>query len=506
MQETMSQKTSGILASALIGLIIISFMFTGYESMRGTPDTLAKVGSRKVMIREYQQEYERQVQFYSNYMFGGNPLTEEQIKTFGLRETTMKSLINRKLMIELADQIGTTSSPEEIGQKVKELEYFKTNGQFDIARYKAILANARITPSDFEQDLSDQIKVQNVQALVSTIPLSKSYNEDLIKFKSDVAKVNALQINRRDLTKFIEVSNPEISKFLGDPTSLERVKNLFGSRKKNLDVQEAVKASHILLTTQGGKVAPEELEKQAKALRAQLTTQNFAKMADQKTEDPSGKGKGGALDWFEQGQMVPDFEKVAFGQKPGTISEPVKTTYGYHIIYTEAYRAKKEAQFDEHKTTMAKEIIQGEKTKELDELVSRLTNEAKNMLSTASSKEVGEWAKKYNIIYAADSFINRLEGNAGPIQLKSADVQSVFSTNAEGKDGSNIMVGTDPLVVVVAKRQPLTDKDRENVKAKGNSAQDGEMATQMGRRLNQDLLKALEGKVKVKVYRDVLNS
>ncbi|MEK6624283.1 MAG: SurA N-terminal domain-containing protein, partial [Bdellovibrionota bacterium] len=261
MKESFQHKTSGILVSGLIGLIIISFMFTGYDSMKGTPDTIAKVGKHAIKIREYQQEYERQIQFYSNYMSGGNPLTEEQIRNFGIRDNTLKSLVSRRLFINFAERMGITPAPEQIKAKVKELEYFKTNGQFDLQRYKAILTNARITPADFEEDISDQIKSQNAQELISTYPISDSYLADIMKYKSEIAKLEVIQLNRRNLTKFVNVTKNEIDQFVAQPTNLERVKNLFGARKKSLDIQEAVKGRHILLTTQGGKKKIEDLEK-----------------------------------------------------------------------------------------------------------------------------------------------------------------------------------------------------------------------------------------------------
>ena len=58
----------------------------------------------------------------------------------------------------------------------------------------------------------------------------------------------------------------------------------------------------------------------------------FTAVADEKTEDPSGKGKGGDLGFFGKGQMVPEFEQAAFTLKDGEISQPIQTQFGWHII------------------------------------------------------------------------------------------------------------------------------------------------------------------------------
>ena len=83
-----------------------------------------------------------------------------------------------------------------------------------------------------------------------------------------------------------------------------------------------VRASHILVPT----------EDKAKWLYKELQKgRDFAKLAKEYSECPS-KEKGGDLGFFERGQMVKEFEDVAFKMKEGDFSEPVKTQFGYHII------------------------------------------------------------------------------------------------------------------------------------------------------------------------------
>ena len=68
--------------------------------------------------------------------------------------------------------------------------------------------------------------------------------------------------------------------------------------------------------------------------------EDFAKLADQFTEDPSGKGKGGDLGWFGRGMMVKPFEDAVFALKPGEVSGVFETVFGFHIVKLEERRTQ----------------------------------------------------------------------------------------------------------------------------------------------------------------------
>ncbi|MCB9362516.1 peptidylprolyl isomerase [Candidatus Woesearchaeota archaeon] len=94
--------------------------------------------------------------------------------------------------------------------------------------------------------------------------------------------------------------------------------------------QDVVEASHILLTLDNR--TEEEAIALANEIIAQVNETNFADLARQYSEGPSAPA-GGALGWFSRGMMVAPFEEAAFALEPGEVSAPVKTEFGYHIIY-----------------------------------------------------------------------------------------------------------------------------------------------------------------------------
>ena len=102
-----------------------------------------------------------------------------------------------------------------------------------------------------------------------------------------------------------------------------------------------VEARHILKMTRGLS-ADEAAAKKAQIDSIYTLLKNgadFADMASRESEDPGSARRGGMLDWFGPGQMVPEFEKAAFETADGEISEPFSTAYGYHIVQTTGHRA-----------------------------------------------------------------------------------------------------------------------------------------------------------------------
>lgn len=117
------------------------------------------------------------------------------------------------------------------------------------------------------------------------------------------------------------------------------LKATYEARKAQL---EQVKARHILVRFQGSRVALRKDQKEltdaealakAQALRERIVKgEDFAAVAKAESDDTATGAKGGDLGTMSRGRMIPEFEKAVFDLKPGEISEPVKTPFGYHIV------------------------------------------------------------------------------------------------------------------------------------------------------------------------------
>ena len=125
-------------------------------------------------------------------------------------------------------------------------------------------------------------------------------------------------------------------------------RKIYDEQVKLLKPEEEVSAQHILVDT----------EAEAKALKEKIDKgADFAQLAKENSKDPGSKDDGGNLGYFGHGQMVPQFEEVAFKLQKGQVSDPVKTQFGWHIIKLDDRRAKQPPAFDVVKDRIMQSLL-----------------------------------------------------------------------------------------------------------------------------------------------------
>lgn len=116
---------------------------------------------------------------------------------------------------------------------------------------------------------------------------------------------------------------------MSEPVSEADVQSAYDEAAKDFQPQKEFNASHILVAT----------EDEAKAIEAQLKDGgDFAAIAKEKSTDPGSGAQGGSLGWFGAGQMVPEFQAAVEALKPGEISAPVQSQFGWHIVRLDEVR------------------------------------------------------------------------------------------------------------------------------------------------------------------------
>ncbi len=153
------------------------------------------------------------------------------------------------------------------------------------------------------------------------------------------------------------------------------MQKVYNEAIKQVGEAQEVHARHILFRAPAGdEKAGKDAEDKVKAVIARLKKgEDFAKVASELTEDPSGKANGGDLGYFSKEQMVPEFSDTAFKLEKGQLSEPVKTQFGWHVLKVEDKRAKAPPKFEEVKPQIEQYVVR----KAQAELVTKLRADAK---------------------------------------------------------------------------------------------------------------------------------
>lgn len=125
-------------------------------------------------------------------------------------------------------------------------------------------------------------------------------------------------------------------------------RKMYDDQVKLLKPEEEVNARHILV----------ESEDKAKKLKTAIDGGgDFATLAKENSKDPGSKDNGGDLGYFGRGQMVPQFEQVVFTLKPGEVSDPVKTQFGWHLVKVEDRRKKQPPSFEVVKDRIVQSML-----------------------------------------------------------------------------------------------------------------------------------------------------
>ncbi|HEY3884785.1 MAG TPA: peptidylprolyl isomerase, partial [Vicinamibacterales bacterium] len=165
---------------------------------------------------------------------------------------------------------------------------------------------------------------------------------------------------------------------MGAPTDPE-IKDFYDKNPDKFKQDEQVRASHILIrvdpnadaaTKKKAHAAIESLLKQARA------GADFAKLAREHSQDGSAQ-QGGDLNYFSRGQMVPQFDQVAFSLKPGQISDVVTTQFGYHIIKVTDHKPARTVPLEEAKPQITQFLTEQKKQQHADTFIEGLKKKSK---------------------------------------------------------------------------------------------------------------------------------
>ena len=399
----------------VIAVFILGFVFWSGSSTdpsnRGS-QIVARVGNERITAVDFDRQYRAQVERYRQ-MYQGN-FSPELERALDLPRNVLEGMIERMLRLEAAKKLDLHVSDDELAQKIVTLPFFQDNGQF-IGRdkYEKMLRSNGIMPDRFEEELREDMLLEKYAGLVKASVVVP--DADIVReyaARNDKATIEYILIPTARLDSNAQPTDADLQGYLDKhkeryrapvqrkikyllidrarvrskvtPTEAE-LKAAYEQRKDSFAAPEQVNASHILIKPGEGDNGDAVARARAEnlAARAKQPGADFAKLANENTDDPSGKTTGGKLPPFSHGQMVPEFEEAAFSMAPGEIRGPVKTQFGYHIIKVESKTPARQRTFDEVRAQLAAELSERQGSAEVDRLSRELAEKLKGMRSAS---------------------------------------------------------------------------------------------------------------------------
>lgn len=382
MYKTRKKRWINYFGFALFAFICLMFVFTGYSpdvSFLGNPSVVAQVDGESIGLNDFNRVFERQQEQQKN-----KKLTSEERAR--LQKETIDLLVQRAMVLNLAKRQSITVAPAEIADFLMQVPQFQEDGKFSLIRYKELLRGQGMSESFFEQNIADDLIVQKM----NTFYQQATHEDDWLEAHDEAIGKTTLNLSyaRWPSAKFVqnaEVSDAEVAEY-AKKHEAELKKEYEKLKATVYNEAEQVKAQHILIKTSPQMPEDKALAK-IKQVAAEIQGENFADLAKKYSEDPGSKANGGDLGFFTRGRMVKEFEETAFTLAPGKVSEPVKTSYGYHIIKVNDKKPARQVPFDEAKLKMAMQ-------KAKDEKLANGVNTFRDQVAKASDAEVMELVTK----------------------------------------------------------------------------------------------------------------
>ena len=440
MLQKLRDKTSGWIATVILGLLIIPFAFFGMDSYlsQNVDGTVARVlqppswwrsaprtwplsylwETHKIDSAEFRQRLETARARARSEQ--GDAFDAKAFESLENKRAILDAMIDEQLMRLAAERDGIAISDAEVRDAIQRIPDFQVDGAFNPERYQLVLAsqNPPQTPRGFQQVVRENLQEGLIPSRLARSGLVTDAELDRLMrllgerrdvsfvavpaAPADAAPVTPAQIdawykaNQRLYRvpetvrlEYVEVDGSTLPAPVADEAALRK---RYEEQNAKFSTAEQREVAHILLqvpadANDAGKKAVEE---KAKALAAQARAPgaDFAALAKANSEDAGSKDSGGDLGWITRGGMPGEFDDAAFAMQAGEVRGPVKTDFGWHILKLKQVRAGTQRPFEEVRADLTRELQEGERERAFNELTGKLVDAAyknPNSLQTAAT-------------------------------------------------------------------------------------------------------------------------
>ena len=521
MLEKIRESAQGWISWVILTLITLAFSLWGIQSYihhGSSAITMAKVDGHTILQTTWEGAVKRA---YRQLMVTQKRTTLTEAEEAQLKSAVLQQMIEEYIRVSAANQAGFSVSDEQVLQLQMSIPGFQENGQFSPRLFKRILSQMALSEAQFYTDMRhDIISNQVQQAFIESafaLPQEVDTAVKLVQQKRNIAYVvfPLTQFKEKMIAKpeqlkqfyqkhqqrwmipeqvklqYLRLSSENFLK--NHKVDAQQIKDYYENNKQQFSIPAQWQVAHILIKVAVD--ADETTVAQAKA-RADKVYQslqqgaNFSNVAKKYSDDPLTRNQGGILGWVQQGMLDSILQQTVVNLKPGQISKPVRSKYGYGVIKLIAVKAAKVKPLNEvHKT-----IEQAVTTHSMNQWFAE-KNEELSDLVYANPDNLTVAAEQLGLTLKETPFITRAGGQQAISKnqdvLKAAFSQEVLN---QGYNSNPIELGTQSMVVVRVKQHKAAHVARyEDVKSQVKEQYLREMANKKAFELAQQQVEKLAG-------------
>ena len=426
MLQTLRDKTSGWIATVILGLLIIPFAFFGMESyLSQKVDTYAaRIAqpptwwpsapqawpvsylwkTHDIDAQDYRQRLETMRMRLRDEQ--GDAFDSKAFESAENKREILEDMIDEQLMRLAAESDGIVVSDAEIRREIQQIPDFQVDGRFDADRYQMLLAsqNPPQTPRTFEQTVRDNLQYGLIPSRLARSGFVTDMELDrlmrLLGERRDIsfvvmppAAVDTSPVTPAQIQawyeshareyrspetvrlEYVEVDATALPMPVADEAALRK---LYDEQAAKYSTSEQRSVSHILVqvAADASDADKNAAEARAKKIAEQARAQgaDFAALARANSDDAGSKANGGSLGWLTKGGMPGAFDDAAFAMRAGEVRGPVKTDFGWHVIKLDELRAGTRQPFEAVRPQLEQELVEGGRERAFNELTGKLVD------------------------------------------------------------------------------------------------------------------------------------
>lgn len=434
-------KTRKIMLGAILAFLIVSMV--AYLGQAFTTNTVSTTGVYATVDGEpvSSQDVKQTAQRMARQQFQGRAVPDFVVPY--MQRRAAEQLVMQAALVSEANRMGFKVTDAELREELQHgglgQQLFPKGVYIGDEAYRDFVASAyQMDVSHFERLVKQSMLLRKLESVVEgsvTVPeteVQKEFQRQKIKVKFDYAVVSTqdlakqVQVNDTELRAFYDKNKshyvnsiPEQRKVRYVLVDLAKIpvqiteddyKRAYSQQQDQFKEPEQADVRHILVKTK------EEALDVKKQLEAGARFEDLAKKLSQ---DPGSKDNGGLYKGVTRGKMVPEFDQAAFSLPIGKISDPVQTTFGYHIIRVDARREAKLKTLQEVKPEL-EQSIKAEKSAKAAETL------ANTVMTQARTQGLDKAAAQNNLNIVTTDYFNQTASLPG-IGMNQQFMQAVFT-------------------------------------------------------------------------------